>query len=380
MLRLAKPRLGDNGTRAILEFVGVRDRVTQRAPRPAFEAARPEASRPPTGTSAVRRGSLPGGRPDRLAVIDTHGCLLSWQHDLSSPTRAALARRRRFRLHAAHPPPGRGHDRPGCRNSAHIDLARVGHPLLPGPQAGSARPVGQPHAAAVSVRRPDDHAPRPHLDDPARSRRAGREMLYLLSFYLPRFMNLPPREKLATRDPRAVAHQPRSSTAICAAIPAAATPTPIRKIRTTARCTPWPRNGCRSSRPAICTPSSSDDFAELQRRHGPVYGTKIPTPKLDSPRAFSSRIRQPARRTGKSHLAPRCQIGTVARRFSDTLVAAGETMPATELGRPQFCPPPADRSPPIGPSCLAECRYQFRARMAGPCARRILFEGDNDEQ
>ncbi len=44
VLRLAKPRLGDNGTRAILEFVGVRDRVTQRAPRPAFEAA-PAASK-----------------------------------------------------------------------------------------------------------------------------------------------------------------------------------------------------------------------------------------------------------------------------------------------------------------------------------------------
>ena len=39
VLRLAKPRLGDNGTRAILEFVGVRDRVTERAPRPAFETA-----------------------------------------------------------------------------------------------------------------------------------------------------------------------------------------------------------------------------------------------------------------------------------------------------------------------------------------------------
>jgi large subunit ribosomal protein L17 len=39
VLRLAKPRLGDNGTRAILEFVGVRDRVTERAQRPAFEAA-----------------------------------------------------------------------------------------------------------------------------------------------------------------------------------------------------------------------------------------------------------------------------------------------------------------------------------------------------
>ena len=37
ILRLAKPRLGDAGTRAILEFVGVRDRVTQRAQRPTFE-------------------------------------------------------------------------------------------------------------------------------------------------------------------------------------------------------------------------------------------------------------------------------------------------------------------------------------------------------
>ncbi len=38
ILRLAKPRLGDAGTRAILEFVGVRDRATQRSVRPAFEA------------------------------------------------------------------------------------------------------------------------------------------------------------------------------------------------------------------------------------------------------------------------------------------------------------------------------------------------------
>jgi large subunit ribosomal protein L17 len=37
ILRLAKPRLGDAGTRAILEFVGVRDRVRQKAQRPAFE-------------------------------------------------------------------------------------------------------------------------------------------------------------------------------------------------------------------------------------------------------------------------------------------------------------------------------------------------------
>lgn len=39
VLRLAKPRLGDAGTRAILELVGVRDRVVQRAPKPAFDQA-----------------------------------------------------------------------------------------------------------------------------------------------------------------------------------------------------------------------------------------------------------------------------------------------------------------------------------------------------
>ena len=38
IMRLAKPRLGDNGTRAILEFVGVRDRVAQRSQAPKIEA------------------------------------------------------------------------------------------------------------------------------------------------------------------------------------------------------------------------------------------------------------------------------------------------------------------------------------------------------
>jgi large subunit ribosomal protein L17 len=38
VLRLAKPRLGDAGTRAILEFVGVHDRKRRKAARPAFEA------------------------------------------------------------------------------------------------------------------------------------------------------------------------------------------------------------------------------------------------------------------------------------------------------------------------------------------------------
>ena len=36
VVKLAKPRLGDAGARAILEFVGVRDRVVQKSEKPAF--------------------------------------------------------------------------------------------------------------------------------------------------------------------------------------------------------------------------------------------------------------------------------------------------------------------------------------------------------
>ena len=39
VVRLAKPRLGDAGQQAILEFVGVRDRVVQKSEKPAFDDA-----------------------------------------------------------------------------------------------------------------------------------------------------------------------------------------------------------------------------------------------------------------------------------------------------------------------------------------------------
>lgn len=39
IIRLAKPRLGDAGVRAILEFVGVRDRVVERSEKPSFDDA-----------------------------------------------------------------------------------------------------------------------------------------------------------------------------------------------------------------------------------------------------------------------------------------------------------------------------------------------------
>ncbi len=41
ILRLAKPRLGDAGTRAILEFVGKNDRVAVKSQKPAFEEETP---------------------------------------------------------------------------------------------------------------------------------------------------------------------------------------------------------------------------------------------------------------------------------------------------------------------------------------------------
>lgn len=42
IMRLAKPRLGDNGTRAILEFVGKNDRETKKATKPSFETTAAE--------------------------------------------------------------------------------------------------------------------------------------------------------------------------------------------------------------------------------------------------------------------------------------------------------------------------------------------------
>lgn len=46
IMRLAKPRLGDAGTRAILELVGKNDRVRKKAAKPVFEteAAQPETT------------------------------------------------------------------------------------------------------------------------------------------------------------------------------------------------------------------------------------------------------------------------------------------------------------------------------------------------
>jgi large subunit ribosomal protein L17 len=54
---LAKPRLGDAGPRAILEFVGVRDRIVERSEKPAFEDDAPESDTPESETVASEEAS-----------------------------------------------------------------------------------------------------------------------------------------------------------------------------------------------------------------------------------------------------------------------------------------------------------------------------------
>ena len=44
VVKMATPRLGDSAPRAVLEFVGVRDRARKKAPKPSFEAATTESA------------------------------------------------------------------------------------------------------------------------------------------------------------------------------------------------------------------------------------------------------------------------------------------------------------------------------------------------
>jgi predicted metallopeptidase len=107
----------------------------------------------------------------------------------------------------------------------------------------------------------------------------GREMLYLLSFYLPRFMNLPPREKLAT-----VIHELWH---ISPHFDGDLRRHPGRCYAHTHSQNSYDRqmHALAEKWLALEPPSElhaffEHDFSQLERRHGPVFGTKIPTPKL----------------------------------------------------------------------------------------------------
>ncbi|MEE2640247.1 MAG: bL17 family ribosomal protein [Planctomycetota bacterium] len=59
VLKLAKPRLGDAGAQAILEFVGKNDRVAQTAEKPAFEVEEDEVPVSETDDSQVEENDEP---------------------------------------------------------------------------------------------------------------------------------------------------------------------------------------------------------------------------------------------------------------------------------------------------------------------------------
>jgi large subunit ribosomal protein L17 len=64
VLRLAKPRLGDAGTRAILELVGKNDRVGKKAARPSFESDVTAAKEPSTPAAApAEESAAPANEP-----------------------------------------------------------------------------------------------------------------------------------------------------------------------------------------------------------------------------------------------------------------------------------------------------------------------------
>ena len=59
ILRLATPRLGDAGQRAILEFVGKNDRVKRKAERPAFEQDTPEEEQEAVAAATTKESKTP---------------------------------------------------------------------------------------------------------------------------------------------------------------------------------------------------------------------------------------------------------------------------------------------------------------------------------
>ena len=64
---LSKPRLGDSGTRAILEFVGVRDRVVERSFKPDFDASDSDDS---ADEQVETANAEPAGEQDEEAEAD----------------------------------------------------------------------------------------------------------------------------------------------------------------------------------------------------------------------------------------------------------------------------------------------------------------------
>ena len=164
---------------------------------------------------------------------------------------------------------------------AHIDMSRVAvcfcqtrkpvphgmyASLTPLRFAGGAATTRPPRPASSTIQRVCD--------------RDGREMLYILSFYLPRFQNLDFREKLITVlhelwhiSPRFQRRHPP---------PRRPLPRPhafAGRIRRTDGPAGRPLAGLRGRRTS-CGAFCDDDFRQLAARHGGIVGLKIRRPRI----------------------------------------------------------------------------------------------------
>lgn len=84
ILRLAKPRLGDAGTRAILEFVGQHDRVRHVSEKPAFEDTE-EQDETPTDTGPTESSPEAEEQTDAVAESQNEGEQPQAQADSDEP-------------------------------------------------------------------------------------------------------------------------------------------------------------------------------------------------------------------------------------------------------------------------------------------------------
>ena len=133
----------------------------------------------------------------------------------------------------------------------HIDMSRVAvsfrqtRKRMPGGLYASLTPLRFAGGQPQTIRRGRKFAiQRVEVD--------GREMLYVLNFYLPRFLDLGFREKLTT-----IAHESctsaRSSTATCGVSPGGAMPTAIPRGNSTPTPGSWPSVGWPAGRRNRCT-------------------------------------------------------------------------------------------------------------------------------
>ena len=241
IMRLAKPRLGDAGIRAILEFVGSTTAFATALPSP---LSKPRPPRPMPLPEATRTN---GRRPRRKAPRRSKSTGRrppvgrAWQPSFRPEGDPAGVR-----FHRAHAVPVRRHGWPGGRVGAYRHVAGGGR-LLPGPHGGRARHLRHHDADAV-CRRPDpDRAARPARGIQRLYDASGREMLYILSFYLPRYLDLPLPEKLI-RLPTSCGTSAPVSTATCGGSTAVAGSIAARRNATMPNRSDWWISGWREGR------------------------------------------------------------------------------------------------------------------------------------